>query len=114
MGAQFELVPGYFGPQVKGKLAGQRKARTWSVQPTSIEGCLIVQADGAIGRFDFRTRKGVLNTKGGYFPHLDARLGAKPFEFPAEFVKLALEACPSLDGETTRGGVTIMHTVQVI
>lgn len=82
--------------------------------PTNQEGVLIVQADKAIGQFDFRTRKGVLNTKGEYFPYLNAALGAKPYEFPDEFVKLCLEACPSLDGETSRGGVTVMHTVRTI
>jgi hypothetical protein len=109
----FEMVPGYFGPHVRGKLAGQRKARDWSIQPVD-DGSIIVQADGAIGQFDFRTRRGVLNVKGEYFPHLRPELGAKPYEFPAEFVRLALEACPGLDSESTRGGVTVVNTVRTI
>lgn len=109
----FTLVPGYFGPRVKGKLGTQRKEVTWSVQPCS-DGTIIVQSDKAIGQFDFKTRKGVLNIKGCYFLHLNAVLGAKPYEFPAEFVKLALEACPPLDSEISRGGITVMTTVQVI
>lgn len=109
----FTIVPGYFGPRVRGKLAGQRKERSFSVSPTS-EGKIMVQAEGCIGEFDFRTRKGVFNTKGGYFLHLSKALGARDFEFPAEFVRLALEVCPALDSETTRGGVTIVNTVQVI
>jgi hypothetical protein len=55
-----------------------------------------------------------LNTKGEYFPHLSPALGAKPYEFPAEFVRLALEACPGLDSESTRGGVTVVNTVRTI
>lgn len=109
----FEMVPGYFGPRVRGKLAGQRKARDWTVQPVD-DGSIIVQADGAIGQLDFRTRRGVLNVKGEYFPHLSPALGAKPYEFPAEFVRLALEACPGLDSESTRGGVTIVNTIKTI
>lgn len=109
----FELVPGYFGPRVRGKLAGQRKARDWSIQPVD-DGSIIVQSDGAIGQLDFRTRRGVLNTRGEYFPHLHAALGAKPYEFPAEFVRLALEACPGLGSETSRGGVTVVNTIRTI
>jgi hypothetical protein len=108
----FELVDGYFGPRVRGKLGAQRKAQDYIVQPMS-DGRIMVQADTAIGTFDFRTRKGVLNIKGSTFIHLNA-LGAKPYEFPEEFVRLALEACPAQDSETTRGGVTIMNTVKLI
>lgn len=110
---EFVLVPGYFGQRVRGKLAGQRKSRDWSVSPTD-DDRLIIQADGCIGAFDVKSGVGVLNTRGGYFPHLSAALGARAFKFPTEFVAACLRACPSLDGETTRGGVTLMHTVQVI
>jgi hypothetical protein len=109
----FEMVPGYFGPRVRGKLAGQRKARDWSIQPVD-DGTIIVQADGAIGQLDFRTRRGVLNTRGEYFPHLSAALGAKPYEFPAEFVRLALECCPALGSESSRGGITVVNTIRTI
>jgi hypothetical protein len=113
MDATFELVPGYFGPQVKGKLAGQRKARTWSVRPAD-DGSIYVQADDATGRFDFRTRKGVLGLKGSTFLHLNRALGAIDFEFPEEFVRLCLEACPALGSESSRGGVTMVNTIKVI
>jgi hypothetical protein len=109
----FEMIPGYFGPRVRGKLAGQRKARDWSVRPVD-DGSIIVQGDGCIGQFDFKTRQGVLNIKGEYFPHLSRALGAKPYEFPAEFVRLCLEACPALDSESSRGGVTVVNTIRTI
>jgi hypothetical protein len=109
----FEMVPGYFGPRVRGKLAGQRKARDWSVSPVD-DGSILVQGDGCIGQFDFRTRRGVLNTKGEYFLHLSAALGAKRYEFPAEFVRLCLEACPGLGSESSRGGVTVVNTIRTI
>jgi hypothetical protein len=109
----FEMVPGYFGPRVRGKLAGQRKARDWSIQPVD-DGTIIVQGDGCIGQLDFRTRKGVLNIKGEYFPYLSPALGAKPYEFPAEFVRLALECCPALGSESSRGGVTVVNTIRTI
>lgn len=107
------LVDGYFGKCVEAKLDKMRKPRRWSVMPTDRD-TLIVQAENAIGEFNFRTRDGILNTTGGYFPHLHPALGAKRFEFPAEFVALCLEACPSMDGETSRGGVTLVHTVKTI
>ena len=107
----FEMVPGYFGPRVRGRLAGQRKARDWIIMPQD-DGAIIAQADGAIGRFDFRTRQGVLNTRGEHFPPLSPLMGAKPYEFPAEFVRLALECCPALDSESSRGGVTVVNTVR--
>lgn len=111
--SEFEIVPGYFGPHVKGKLAGQRKAREYSVQPTS-DDRIIVQADGCIGIFDVHNGKGYFNTKGGYFLHLNAMLGAKPYAFPAEFVRLCLEASPALDSTVTRGGVTVHTTVKML
>jgi hypothetical protein len=108
------MVPGYFGPRVRGKLAGQRKARDWSVQPEDNGEHVVVQADGAIGRLNIKTRKGVLNTRGEYFLHLSAALGAKPYEFPAEFVRLALECCPALGSESSCGGVTVVNTIRTI
>lgn len=110
---EFEVVKSYFGFNVVGKLAKMRKPQTFSVMPRS-DGTIQVQSDKSIGVFDFRTRKGVLNTKGCYFPHLNAVLGAVEFEFPVDFVKAALAACPAQDSETSRGGVTIVNTVKVI
>lgn len=88
-----------------------RKPQSFSVQPTSTPDFVIVQSDKSIGRFNFRTGEGVLNTRGCYFPHLAI---AEPFTFPAEFVAAVLEVCPSLDGETTVGGVTFRHTVREV
>ena len=110
---EFEIVQGFFGQHVKGKLANMRKPQEFIVQPVD-DGSIMVQSDKSIGQFDFRTGKGVLNTKGSYFPHLSRALGAVEYEFPADFVKAALAACPPLDSETTRGGVTIVNTIKTI
>lgn len=107
---EFKIVPGYFGPKVEGKLGTMRKPREFSVSPRS-DGTIQVQADKCIGLFDFRTRAGLLNTKGGLYPHLS---GAGRYTFPVDFVAACLAACPSLDSETTRGGVTIVNTIKVI
>lgn len=100
--------------RVTAKLGNMRKPRDWLVRPTD-DGRIMVQAENAIGLFDFRTRQGVLNTKGGYFPHLNPMLGAKPFEFPAEFVSACLEACPALDSQTVLGGGAVIahNTIQI-
>jgi hypothetical protein len=99
---------------VTAKLARMRKAQEFSVMPVEDGEELIVQSDKSIGRFNFRTGAGVLNTKGAYFPHLSKFLGAEPFTFPAEFVAECLQACPSLDGQTVYGGgaFIIEHTVR--
>jgi hypothetical protein len=109
----YEIVDGYFGPKVRGKLGRQRKPQTYSVMPRS-DGLVMVQGDSAIGVFDPATRQGRLNIKGGYFPHLNYALGAEDYEFPANFVALAMEVMPEPGGETSRGGVTVVHTVKVI
>lgn len=111
--SQFRVVPGYFGKSVVGKIGGLRKERSFSVRPCS-DGELMISTTDAIGKFDFRTRKGVLNTKRGGFIALTKLAGAREFEFPAEFVTACLEACPAQDSETTRGGVTIVNTIEVI
>lgn len=110
---EFEIVKGYFGPKVTGKLGAMRKPQTFSVMPVA-DGSIMVQSDKSIGQFDFRTGKGILNTKGSYFPHLNGALGAIPFEFPVDFVAACLEACPALGSETSRGGITIVNTIQTI
>ncbi len=94
------------------KLTGMRKERAWTVIPTSDER-IIVQTDGAIGIFDWRTGKGRLSTKGGYFPHLAI---AKPFTFPPEFVRGCLRACPSLGGRhpECNGALIIEHTAKIL
>lgn len=113
MDGEFSIVPGYFNRRVRGKLGRMRKPRDFSVHPMD-DGRIMVQADKAIGTFNFRTREGVLNTKGEYFVYLDPRLGAERYTFPAEFVKLCLEICPALDSETEKNGVIVVNTVKVI
>lgn len=69
---------------VVAKLANMRKAQKFVVYPVKTgETTITVQSDKSIGRFDSRTGKGVLNTKGQYFHNLAM---GRPFEFPAEFV----------------------------
>lgn len=112
---EFSLTkPGMFGRGVVGKLANMRKPQEFLVRPAS-DGTVYVQSDKSTGRFDFRTRKGVLNTKGTSFMHLNPVLGAVEFEFPADFVKACLAACPALDSVTDTGaGVILVNTVKVI
>jgi len=97
---------------VTAKLAGMRKERDWCVMPTNNDR-ILVQTDGAIGVFDWRTGEGRLCVRGGYFPHLAA---ASPFTFPQDFVAACLAACPSLGGETVLcdGMVIVENTVHVI
>jgi hypothetical protein len=109
----FQVVPGYFNPHVVGKLANMRKPQEFSVNPAS-DGTIYVQSSKSTGRFDFRTRKGVLNTKGTSFAHLTKMLGAVEFDFPVDFVAACLAACPAQDSETSKGGVTLVNTVKVI
>jgi hypothetical protein len=101
--------------RVTAKLANQRKERDWLVSPCD-DGTIIVQADGCIGQFDFRTRKGILNLRGGYFVHLHPQLGAQRYEFPANFVRECLEACPALDSQTSLAGgaVIVENTVRTL
>lgn len=94
------------------KLGRMRKPDSYHVMPAS-DGQLIVQGHKSIGKLDFRTREGVLTTKGCYFPHLAL---ATPFTFPEDFVAKALEACPSQGGTTELGGgmVILQNTVELI
>jgi hypothetical protein len=110
----FTVGASRFGGHVTGKLHTMRKPQQFSVRPAS-DGTLYVQSDKSTGKFDFRTGKGVLNTKGTYFAHLSKALGAMDFEFPADFVKACLAACPALGSETDTGlGLVIVNTVEVI
>jgi len=110
---EFTVEPGFLSPHVVGKLANMRKPQEFLARPAS-DGTIYVQSDKSTGRFDFRMRKGVLNTKGDTFAHLHPYLGAVEYEFPVDFVKACLAACPALDSETTAGGVTFVNTVKVI
>lgn len=97
---------------IRAKLPGMRKAREWSAMPIEDGRRILVQAEGCIGIFNFRTGEGKLCTRGGYFPHLSI---AKPYTFPQDFVRECLRACPSLGGETTLdAGHIVEHTVRVI
>jgi hypothetical protein len=109
------------GRYVIAKLGTMRKEREWLVQATSDDRIVVqgnYQADGrkecatgAIGCFNVDGTNGRLTTQGGYFPHLAI---AKPFEFPADFVKACLEVCHALDAETDEGIIKVAHTVRVI
>ncbi len=98
---------------ITAKLSGMRKAREWSVLPVEGGERIIVQSDGAIGIFAWRTGQGKLCTRGGYFPHLAI---ARPFQFPPEFVTACMRVCPSLGGETVidDGVAIIEHTARMI
>ncbi len=93
------------------KLAGMRKIREWIAMPTS-DDRIIVQTDGPIGIFDWRSGNGWLSTKGGYFPHLAI---AKPFVFPVEFIRACLRG-PSFGGQHTEchGALIIEHAAKII
>jgi hypothetical protein len=75
---------------VRARLGNMRKPQEFIVARTD-RGNYIVQSDKSIGEFDPATGKGVLNTRGSYFPHLSRALGAKPYTFPPEFVQEAQE-----------------------
>ena len=80
------------------KLAGMRKADSYIVYPRKPGEDLIVQGSRTIAQVDPKTGTGTLNWKGSngkYFVHLSHVLGAEPFQFPKEFVGLAVEYCPS-------------------
>jgi hypothetical protein len=102
----FQTVAGTFG--------NMRKPQEFIVLPTSDDN-IVVQSDKSIGMFDPETGRGVLNTKGKYFPHLTPAGGAQPFTFPRDFITACLRACPSTGGETALAGgaVIVKHTVQV-
>ena len=100
---------------VTAKIGNMRKPQRFHVSPTD-DNRIMIQSDKSIGLFDFRTRQGILNTKGSYFPHLNPSLGAKRYEFPAEFVQACLEACPALDSVSVLGGgvAYVDNTVKII
>ena len=82
---------------ITAKLGNMRKSQEFLVQ-LSDKGNFVVQSDKSIGMFDMQTGKGVLNTKGFYFPHLSPALGAQPYQFPEEFVAECCKAF-ALKGE---------------
>lgn len=95
------------------KLGNQRKARQYSVRPTNDDRIVIQEGyggKGSIGIFDFEGR-GVFATSGAHFPFL---AGAKPYQFPLDFVRAAMGACPALDAETEYNGVTFRSTIRMV
>lgn len=76
---------------VLGKFGNMRKAQDFTVYPASANdgGMIKVQSGKSIGQFNPETGRGVLNTRGCYFPDLAF---AKPFWFPEDFVKQCVEA----------------------
>jgi hypothetical protein len=79
---------------VTAKLGNMRKPQDFVVYPGKDGEDLVVQSDKSIGKFNRETGKGVLNTKGCYFPHLTSFLGAKPYDFPMDFVVSCVLAQP--------------------
>jgi len=79
--------------RISAKLGNMRKEQEFLPQKTD-KGNYVVQSDKSIGIFD-DTGKGVLNTRGCYFPHLNPALGAKPYQFPAWFVAQVKELYPN-------------------
>jgi hypothetical protein len=75
------------------KLGKMRKPQEFVAFIDNATGKIIVQSDKSIGLFDPETGKGILNIKGSYFIHLNVVLGAKPFQFPPDFVEMAKTAC---------------------
>lgn len=77
---------------IKAKLGRMRKPQEFVIYPKQDDpGHIIIQSDKSIGRFDRNTGKGVLNTRGCYFVHLNKILGAEPYEFSMEFVRMCEE-----------------------
>ena len=91
------------------KLAGMRKPDSYIVYPREKGSrTLRVQGSRSMMLFDQDTRRGVLNWKGAhtkYGVHLMVSAdGAQfDFEFPKEFVALAVEFCPSSGDEVGPG-----------
>ncbi len=62
-----------------------RKPQEFCIQPLkATDTTVTIQSDKAIGRFDLKTGKGMLNTKGCYFPHLNPALGAVEYTLSEE------------------------------
>ena len=99
---------------IKAKLGNMRKEQEFIVYPKSDKDNIIVQSDKSIGAFNIATGEGVLNTKGSYFPHLNAMLGAKPFTFPQDFVLQCIVQGPEVGDAIDRHGIAYHGTVTEI
>jgi len=95
--------------QVWGKLGKMRKAQDFVVFADE-NGDLNIQSDKSIGIIRKDSNKGILNTKGCYFMHLNKFMGAVDYEFPAEFVEQCKEACVH-KGDSMGGSVIFGGTV---
>lgn len=117
----YEVVSGALGSRsIIAKLGTQRKARAYFIQATSDDRIIVSEgygSKGTIGTFAVHAGNiaegpnGRITFDGAHFPHLAL---ARPFRFPQGFIAACLDVCQPLDSETTQGGVTVMHTVQVI
>lgn len=67
--------------RVELKLLNMRKAQSFVVYKVSNREEVIIQSGKSIGIFNKDTGKGLLNTKGCYFHHLNKLLGAIEFDF---------------------------------
>lgn len=85
------------------KLGNMRKAQEFLVLPTKPGEKIIVQSDKSIGCFNPDTGKGILNTKGCHFPHLNKMLGAVEYQFPTDFVEACKANIPKSGSEIGPG-----------
>lgn len=94
---------------VMAKLGNMRKPQEFTVYPfNKVDGTLTIQSDKSIGTFDANTGKGLLNTKGCYFPHLTVVMGAKPYQFPMELV----QECKKVAGLTEHSDILTVAKVK--
>lgn len=91
---------------VTAKLGNMRKAQEFVVYPPREDGKIMVQSNKSIGLFDPDTGKGILNIKGSYTPYLHPATGAKPYDFPQEFIDECKKKQPQ-KGDTIGGILTI-------
>ncbi len=84
-----------------------RKPQEFCINPIkATDTTVIIQSDRSIGRFDLKTGKGMLNTKGCYFQHLNPAYGAIEYTLPEEYlteIKKQLKAAGSVI--SLRGGI---------
>lgn len=91
-------IEGEEGKTIYAKIGKQRKARGF-IAFKDQNGQLFAQAEDCIIQvLDRETGLSIYNTKGGYFHHLDIRLGAKLGVFPKDFIE-RLEKLTLKEGE---------------
>jgi len=78
---------------ITAKLGTRKKGEDFSVYPRGTgndEHIVVVQSDRTIGAFNELTGLGFLNDRGSGFKgfiHLNPALGARPYQFPQDFVE---------------------------